>query len=323
MQLLGTRVTTVVTTTAVGLLSFGVAAVAITYSPSSHNVSGATPLPSPSTAASLAPVEELPIGDVVQVRSGAEIVLPVDGYRLPAGDQNMVYEAEHKAMESCMLRFGAAFDVPPQTVPAERTDYDRLFGVLDLSLAKKSGYHIPGDEISNTGQTAARSTKSLGMLDEHALSIATGEATARNRAVESLPSGGCVSESRETVGVVNPELVEAAIGYGLEQSDRDVRVLAAFRAWSTCMAERGFKYETPAAAINDPRWATQRASQDEIATAVADVTCKNETNLTGVRVAVASAWQEKYIRSHRESFDKLGSALDEQVAHSKELLLAG
>jgi len=271
------------------------------------------------------PVEELRIGDVTEVRSAADITLPIDEYRMTSQEENLVLRAEHKAMVSCMDRFGAAFDVAVQTVSADNRNYDRLFGVLNQDEVQQYGYHAPGDVILGSGESTGSKDDS-GVLDENALAIATGE---NSSAVDSdghaVPLGGCITEARTQTGDdgSGQELQESLIGYSLQQSDLDPRVLKAFDAWSACMKDRGLSYSTPMDAINDRRWSTTSATGDEIETATADVECKLATNLTGLRVAVAAAWQTDYIASHPKEFNALKERNAAIVEKSRAVLSSG
>jgi hypothetical protein len=65
------------------------------------------------------------------------------------------------------------------------------------------------------------------------------------------------------------------------------------RAWSRCMARRFYHYGTPQQ-VERRRWRSP-PNKAEIATAVADVTCKTETNLLNTWLAVEAAYQQALI----------------------------
>lgn len=207
--------------------------------------------------------------------------------------------------------------------PAENHDYDRLFGILNLAEAKTHGYHMPGDVILDSGESmGSKRPMSAAELDTLFMDVAMGDGSASKVNEQAVPEGGCITEARSRIGDVgaSQRLNEAAINYGLDQSDRDPRVIAAFDSWSACMNDRGFAYGTPGDAGNDPRWSTSMASQTEIHVATADIECKLKTNLTGVRVAVASAWQTEYITSHKAEFEAVEAGYIEQLANADALL---
>ena len=79
----------------------------------------------------------------------------------------------------------------------------------------------------------------------------------------------------------------------------DSRWVAGVAAWSACMKDKGFSYDSPLAAIGDAAWrGAATVSPAQIATASADVACKVSTNLVGIGVAVQSAYDQQYIDAH-------------------------
>ena len=86
------------------------------------------------------------------------------------------------------------------------------------------------------------------------------------------------------------------------------------------MKNAGFSYATPMDAINDSQWGTATASATELKAATADVECKTATNLTGLRVAVTTAWQNRYIIAHAAQFSAIKSGFGQQVAKANAIL---
>ncbi|MFT4051909.1 MAG: hypothetical protein QM677_06620 [Microbacterium sp.] len=306
-------------------VSFGVTAVVVLST--SAQAASSTETPSATATAqpaSLDPVEELVIGDVTDVGSAEDISGPIDSYRPSAKDENRVLLAEYKAMQSCMKRYGLTFDQPVWTVPSENHDYDRLFGVLDLSEAQSYGYHVPGDAVLASGETekGADSKSDSAELDPAFLDVAMGDGETQVVNGQKIPDGGCIAEARAKIGddYAIQSLYEEAVNYGLSQSDRDPRVIAAFGSWSRCMAAFGFDYATPREAINDPQWATQVVAAAEIETATADIKCKVSTGLTSLRVAVAYAWQAEFITTHAKELDAAIRSFATQLTIADSLL---
>jgi len=325
MYVLKSGWTPTITAGLVGLVSFGITLSVVLASPQGPS---STPAPASTQPVASTPqtVEELDIGAVKQVGGAAEIEFPIDDYRPSAEEQNVILRAEYHAMQNCMAKFGLAFDFPAWSVPLENHDYDRLFGVLDLDETHVFGYHLPGEQRMDSGQGTEKKPGSPSGVDQDTrfLDVASGDG-AREIDGRAVPRGGCIAEAR---GAVNDDgarqaLYEEAINYGLDQSNRDTRVLDAFGAWSGCMKEQGFDYATPSDAINDPKWATPSASKAEIQVASADVSCKNSTNLTGLRVAVASAWQALFIETHQNELDHAVASSGEQLSAAEALLAAG
>ena len=103
-------------------------------------------------------------------------------------------------------------------------------------------------------------------------------------------------------------------------SNNDSRVKAGFAAWSRCMSRSGFSYSTPMDANNDDRWSGEKATDAEIAVAVADVNCKKETNLVGIRVAVDAAHQNAEIAAHTGELQAVRDDLARQLERANTLL---
>lgn len=223
-----------------------------------------------------------------------------------------------------MTRFGLTWEPPPQSVSALSYNYDRLFGLLDTAEAEAYGYHpARSGSLAADGSTIdeVKPARSVPLTaDQEA--VASGETELDQMNGHKVPVGGCIGESRARVGDVVPvlELTESAVAYATEQADRDPRVLQGFAEWSQCMTEAGFDYATPWDSNDDPQWATPHADELEIKVAVADVACKNKTDLTGLRVAVAAAWQREFIRAHSEEFVAMADSIAAQRKNASSIL---
>jgi hypothetical protein len=240
--------------------------------------------------------------------------LPFDSYA-PADQQALVLtEARNTLAARCLARFG--FTVKPPKPELSFNPKERRYLLDDEARAAQYGYKVP--EITNRQREP-----------EPALS-AEGEAvmTGRGASVvggQSVPEGGCIGESYRILGIdrspnsgaqfVSRKRVEIH-----ERMMQDSRVVAAIKAWSACMAESGYSYPDPSHANNDPVFATQTATAQEIATAVADVRCKHKVNLTPLQVAVEGALQQQAIDQNAEMLQTYRKQLDEQVAKAANVI---
>jgi hypothetical protein len=86
-----------------------------------------------------------------------------------------------------------------------------------------------------------------------------------------------------------PQIAAQAVGF----TQSDPRIHAVDRAWSRCMARHFYHYSTPQQ-VEHRQWRTP-PNKAEIATAVADVTCKTQTNLLNTWLAVQAAYQQALI----------------------------
>lgn len=76
----------------------------------------------------------------------------------------------------------------------------------------------------------------------------------------------------------------------------------------------------------DPKWIADNDpsehSADEIATAHADMSCKESTNLVGTAVAVESAYDADYIKRRHDDLVKAKADLELRVNNAKALIAA-
>lgn len=298
-----------------GAVSFSIVGAGIAYASSNGSDHGET-------------VAELGIGDIPIIRSAADIRLPIDAYHVPADVQNLVLHAEHEAMIACMARFGLDWDAPVIEVEAGGPSHDRLFGVTDLDEVKQYGYHAPSLGALNADGSTSDPVKDANSYDytDEQDAVASGSTELAEVNGVKIPAGGCITEARSRVGTQEGlvvELTEATIGYGAMQADKDPRVLKGFDQWSKCMADSGYPYSTPWEANDDPAWGTFEATAEEIAVAVTDVQCQQKSNLSGLRVAVAAAWQREYMQAHKEDFAMMKKSIAQQRVNAASILVSG
>lgn len=70
------------------------------------------------------------------------------------------------------------------------------------------------------------------------------------------------------------------------------------------MKAKGHHYAAPWDAGNDPRFRGPRSTPTEVAVAVADVTCKEKTNVVGVWYAVDAAYQKAFIAANKAALER-------------------
>ncbi|WP_424183796.1 hypothetical protein ACOBQX_17700 [Actinokineospora sp. G85] len=278
------------------------------------NGPGPAPVPEPAIPASPAPAPA----------SAAEVRLPLDPYvRLAAGNEDVIGKASAILVAKCMREKG--FDYTPDPAgptapPAPLPPY----GINDLAQAKQSGYSPPG---SGNLQSMAEQGSSLPSIDEAVREH--GEAWVKALYGFSPPKlesdgTGCYDTSFVRVPEydrLDRELPGKLQGQSVELTQADGRVVAASGEWSACMAESGFHYRTPA----EPRqqkWPTP-TSPAETATAVADVTCKDKTNLPGVWLAVQAGYQQTLLDRNAPALNELRAAWQLVVKEAERITATG
>jgi hypothetical protein len=109
---------------------------------------------------------------------------------------------------------------------------------------------------------------------------------------------GCMQQaSKEVYGPIVgepvPDPVPQIAAQAVNFTQSDPRIHAVERAWSRCMVRHFYHYSTPQQ-VEHRQWRTP-PNKAEIATAVADVTCKAQTNLLNTWLAVEAAYQQALI----------------------------
>lgn len=270
-------------------------------------------------------IKEPPLGVIQVITDPRQIVLPLDAYELNPQDAVLVERAEHELAGVCMRRFGFTWEEQfnERNLPSAITHY-RLYGLLNEASAAAYGYHNgplpPGPDYVDP---ATEDSGDVSLDFWNVLGAKTGGGTYRGM---QIPEGGCFGEARRKVAeggpAFDPALPENLSIDSWARSNKDGRVLAAFGAWSACMAEAGFSYRTPMDANNDGRWHGDKGTRAEIAVATADVRCKKQTNLTGIRMAVDSAYQQRAIETGAQALDAVKKGHERQLRNAPQILAA-
>jgi hypothetical protein len=197
-------------------------------------------------------------------------------------------------------------------------EYDsREWGISDLSVASRYGYHLPPWARATSAQVAAAGTPPDEVLPLMGATVVKGRAVTA-RAGSKIPSGGCrgwagqvISKAGINPSGATPALIGQISNNSFAKTGTDPRVLAVFAKWSSCMAAHGYHYTSPFQpyATEQPGAA---ASAAEIQAAVTDVRCKFQANLLGVTYAVQSRYQDQMIGQHAAELAGLRQAFGQQ-----------
>jgi hypothetical protein len=273
------------------------------------------------------------VSDVVQVRSAGSVAprtggltLPLDAYAFTAAEDQVLARAAEARVRRCAESFGLdtsaadplPFGTAAQSQAAAVTRHDRRYSVVDAEVAARYGYHPP---TTNDVRREFYESHTAAELEILVGVTADGSPSARS----GVPEGGCLGEAaRAPAGVdgtglrAGEELVSDVQAGAWHAAMADPRVVEAFAAWSSCMAAAGFRYAAPMEANDDPRWwASETAGSEEIATAVADVSCKSSTGLIAVWSAVEAEHQAELIAANQAELDAYRALLDQQVASAR------
>lgn len=240
--------------------------------------------------------------------------LPLDRSLLTSVEELEVVKAGNTLIERCLAHHGITFTFPAID-PARDATKPRRHGLVDADEAAAYGYRDPAVFAARAAGAAAQPTPDV-------VSVITG--TRRGEVGgRGVPPGGCAGEAnRELAADAKPgqEPVSFALsGRSHEITGTTPPVTAAAAAWSRCMAEAGFDYDSPDTAIIDPAFSAGRASQHEIAVATRDVRCKVRVEWVRTWVGVERAVQDVLIRHHAADLAHERRHKDQQLAKAREI----
>jgi hypothetical protein len=228
--------------------------------------------------------------------SASSIAMPLDAYeQISIQQQGILNDAVVLLTQRCMAARGFVYTVQAQGSDslASIQDIENTgLGLTSLTQAQTYGYRTSQAHSGQlpTGPPGSAAGPDLGSaIKQHG----TGWANALDRPGRGSSAGCLVSALSELEGPGQSDLA-LGLAYQAEQWTRtDPRLSAASQAWSRCMARRGLSYSSPLAAAQH-RW-PKLPSRTEIATAIADVTCKTQANLVNTWQSVNAAYQQALV----------------------------
>ncbi|CAN5395202.1 hypothetical protein BH10ACT8_BH10ACT8_23390 [soil metagenome] len=302
-----------------------VGAVAITGCSKSHRPEG--PAPRSTVVAQSAPT----LNHATPTASGtgrnttatSAPVLPVLAYELSASQLSLLNRAVMQLTSSCMARFGYQYGrtLPTSTAPPD--PMDRRYGVMSLAAAQTYGYHLSAED-GGSNPEASGSSGTDGNLSAAEQAVLSGS----NSAGGNVPAGGCHGEAQQklSAGAGDSQTQEAkALGIvnqinqdSYTHSQTEPSVVAAFKAWSSCMTGKGYSFTSPNDAINSADLSQPKPSSAEIRLAIADMTCKTATNLIKIWESTETSLQNSGIQKNVQVLADTKSRNDERVKKAAE-----
>lgn len=260
--------------------------------------------------------------DLPTIASEADVLaghaFPLDAFALSPTQIRLINQAEHMLESTCMATKG--FTMPAYLEPSDvppRSTLVTAFGLGSLSEARLYGYDIPpmyqGPQKPTTPETGSAGTSSQ---PDASYDIALRGPREKRPSPPPLPLGGgqlltnlsytpdsCTGRAYEAIDVSPARAQELMMSDGsvevsnarLEarrRTDADPRVAKATREWSACMSSSGFTAANPTEASLAYGPAARSLA---IAAAIADVTCKYDTNYFGVMYGVTVEYQQQLI----------------------------
>ncbi|MFE5741320.1 hypothetical protein [Streptomyces celluloflavus] len=229
--------------------------------------------------------------------------LPVEAYTPTATQARLVTEARDQLIDKCMSAAGYDAWKPAPDLPAlgGKTLTDWRYGIHDAQLTAERGYHPAEGE-----QKVYDEAVEAGAVDTSGADDATLK--------------GCVEKVDGKVPDAQPPaIVQQISGESFEKSKEAPEVVAVFAKWSSCMKEKGYSsYKQPLDASDDPRFTDpDKVTGEEIATARADVTCRDEHDVARTWFDAESKIQRAEIAKHLKEFNEAAKASREAVDKAK------
>jgi hypothetical protein len=269
---------------------------------------------------------KITVGAIPPADSGQSITLPLNSYADVASlQQTVLAEAQALLTQKCMAERGFVYS--SQTTPV--TEQDLLqnieygYGITSLSNASTYGYGEPPS--SGAPPAAGLFLGGFASFSQARQKAAMAEALigfAPGVRIQPVHEEGClILANREIYQPGSSQLgdpVPAIAQQASTWTSTDPRVLAVDAAWSRCMAQRGYHYPSPqqAAQHNWPKHPTTA----ETATAVADVTCKQQTNVAHTWLAVEAAYQAALIAQNITTLASLQTSFQSALSRVETLL---
>ncbi|WP_165986716.1 hypothetical protein [Streptomyces sp. YIM 98790] len=269
-------------------------------------MAGCTAAPG-SDAAGAPEVAAWPSGERTGLVKG--LVLPLEYYMVAHPDRVATETVYRNAVEDCMAGFG--FRMPavqrgsaPPSVNA--ANMERRYGISDPEAAARHGYRQPSAQAERPPSDGLPGGEAAALV----LDGAPDGDSAEHDGVR-IPEGGCAGEAERRVGRVDDFLASQLSMRSMAESDADPGVRKAQGEWSACMAEKGYAVAHPHEASGLLPRLTDRPTEEEITLALADIGCKESTNLVQRWFRVEVELQNTYIE---ENFTALEETRDRNIA---------
>ncbi|MCX5144001.1 hypothetical protein [Streptomyces sp. NBC_00338] len=235
-----------------------------------------------------------------------DLALPVEAYIFSESEIAQLTRAMSSLAVTCMKEAGFVYR-PDDSQSPDIGVMDRRYGIANSHTAQAYGYHFPAPPVGRNSAVKALSEAARVTLSGESLADGTLD-----------PEGGCIGKAKKRLAggadAFGPDEVARTLNMSsYARSEKDPRVLAAFRTWSSCMTAKGYRYDSPMDAIDDQAFAGKKADQKEISTARADVECKKKTGLVRAWFDVESELQRTEIEKDPETFARIERQKTEQL----------
>lgn len=250
-------------------------------------------------------------------QSGTEpddLALPIDSYGYTAVEVGQIVLAREILTTACLRRLGLPNVKEPDRAALDQVTKNRLldlglrgnnrrYGVTDTEVARINGYHLPS--------TVSGSTAMSDIDSKNAESRPGSQDRCLDEADRAIAGKGSLG---------NNDLVRKIAWDSYEKSLHSPRVTEALNRWSSCMATKGYSYTTPPDAESAFDLTTAVVTPEEIAAAVADASCKQETGLIDVWQDVEEDYQSIEITNNVRELDAAKALHDQCMKRVSDVI---
>lgn len=245
-------------------------------------------------------------GQIPLPGSAVPIAMPLDNYELISGQQqNTLAVAATLLTQRCMAARGFTYSrasAADNGLASLQQIETSSLGLTSLTQAQAYGYATPGAGTGRGPRLAVLAAGVAGGFVPPGVGGVPGDSSKPGKQppawTAALDGGvsepGCLSQAQALLyGSGSSDPVPQLAFQAASWTESDPRVTAVVRAWAGCMASHGYRYSQPVGAALHA-WPNQ-PTPAEIATAVADVTCKRQVNLASTWLAVEAAYQQALV----------------------------
>ncbi|KAK1185260.1 hypothetical protein B7755_048585 [Streptomyces sp. NBS 14/10] len=230
--------------------------------------------------------------------------LPIEAYLPTKADTQFIVATRDELIDECMKAAGYDQWTPAPDLPelGGKTLTDWRYGIHNAGLAAKRGYHP--DEAE---QRAYDEAQEAGAVDDSGADDTTLK--------------GCVAQADEKAPTAQPPTLAQQISDdSYVESMNAPSVVDAFAKWSSCMKAQGYSYTKPMDANDDPRFSDPYEVKDEeIATAKADVACRDKYDVEKVWFDAETALQQAAIAKNQAALEEARMDIKSAVAKAKSV----
>ncbi|MEU9172089.1 hypothetical protein AB0D34_30565 [Streptomyces sp. NPDC048420] len=271
------------------------------------------------------------LGEIPLMLETAGLEFPLDGYEATVAERSALVQARKKLTVQCMARYGFTYTPPAEPETGSGKANARLYGVVSAKVAAQYGYQNPGaasapQKTATAPLTEAEELALNGedLLDPADLPASQEDAERKGGSKQKIggkavPVGGCGTEASLKLYRPKANAVDMLYVFNLKSkaqslSRADSRVRENTEKWSACMRKAGYSATDPMDAADELGYTDDELSSSAAITAAkADVACKKEVNLVGVRYTVETAYQKRLIDKNAETLNLAQQQLEDRL----------